>query len=568
MNNGSFILVLHSHLPYVLNSNRMEEEMLLEAVVETYIPLLDLFNRLESENISSKLTLSFSPVLVEQLAHPTFKAKFEEYCEIKAEFARKDQEEFSSKSAHLHWLAQRWEAFYRDTLNRFRTKYNTDLPGEFARFQNLDRIELITCGATHAYLPALSKDTSINAQIKLAVETYKRHFGKTPRGIWLPECGYRPACHWSPPLTHRKGQPASWRKGIEEFLIENRLEFFIVDFHQILNAEPYDLYKSPLKTYLVGNQSLSFHRSMFSSQYRNTDLVMKTNSGNAVTVFARDILLSSQVWEHDTGYPGDGTYLDFHKRHAEGKHRYWKITGSDVDMQYKDFYYPDDVPPKVQEHAGHYKWLISQSLKANYENTGKAAFIMTAFDTELFGHWWFEGTEWLYYVLKWISADPEIQMSTCSEYLDANPATDWVALPESSWGKDFNSSTWINPEVEWTWERIYHAEHEIEGLAQAFADREGDEILSRILKQVIIELLVLQASDWQFMITNWSTRDLAEKRLVERHEDFKRLSQLAWDYGHGRSISSEDWDVLHKAEERNLIFQDVKIDWFRSTRGK
>lgn len=545
MNNfhGSFILVLHSHLPYVLNSNRMEEEMLLEATAETYIPLLDLFNRLESENISTKVTISLSPVLVEQLSQPLFKSQFEEYCELKAEFARKDQEEFSSRDAHLHYLAQRWENFYKSTLNKFQTDYNKDLPNEFARLQNSGQIEIITCGATHAYLPALSKDTSINAQIKLAVEAYKRHFDRKPRGIWLPECGYRPAGQWNPPLTHRKEQPASWRKGIDEFLSENGLEFFPVDFHQILKAGPHDLDKTPLKTYLVGNQS----------------------EEKAVTVFARDILLSSQVWEHDTGYPGDGTYLDFHKRHAEGKHRYWKITGQSVDMQDKDLYYPDDVSPKVQEHAGHYKWLIAQSLNANYENTGEPAFMMVAFDTELFGHWWFEGVDWLYYVLKWIDEDPELQMSTCSEYLDSNPATDWASLPESSWGSNYDSSTWINPEVEWTWERIYHAENEIEWLAQAFAGRKDDEILQRILKQTIIELLILQASDWQFMITNWSTRDLAETRLVERHEDFKTLSQLAWDYGHGRSVSPEDWDVLQKAEERNLIFQYVKLDWFLST---
>jgi len=537
---GSFILVLHSHLPYVLNSNRMEEEMILEATAETYIPLLELFNRLISDNISPKITISLSPVLVEQLASPEFKSKFQEYCKIKAEFAKKDQEDFSSKDAHLHWLAQYWEKFYKDTLDKFNNKYNKDLPEEFGRLQNLGHIEIITCGATHAYLPALSKDTSINAQIELAVQTYKKHFAKSPRGIWLPECGYRPGCWRNPSLTHRKEQSEIWRKGIEEFLIDNNLEFFIVDFHQVLKAEPYDLFKSPLRTYFVGEK----------------------DSENPVTVFARDISLSKQVWQHDIGYPGDGAYLDFHKRHSEGKHRYWKITESRLDMQYKNYYYPDDISPKVQEHAGHYKWLIAQSLKNNYDNTGEAAFIMTAFDTELFGHWWFEGIEWLYYIIKWIDMDPEIKTSTCSEYLDTKSANAWLKLHESSWGKDYDSSTWLNSEVEWTWERISHAEKEIEILAEAFADKKEDEILQRILKQVVIELLILQASDWQFMITNWSTRDLAEKRVVERHEDFKRLTQMAWDYGQGRTVAPEEWDFLNQVENRNLIFQDAKIDWF------
>jgi 1,4-alpha-glucan branching enzyme len=187
---------------------------------------------------------------------------------------------------------------------------------------------------------------------------------------------------------------------------------------------------------------------------------------------------------------------------------------------------------------------------------------MTAFDAELFGHWWFEGPTFLYYVIKWIAADPEIKSVTCSEYLDQNPADIWVHLPESSWGRNYDSSTWINPEVEWTWERIYHAEKEIQYLAKDFASRKNDQTLQRIIKQAIRELFILQASDWQFMITNWSTRDLAEKRVVERHEDFKRLAKMAWDYGHGRNVPEEEWVFLHHCEMRNDVFPEPELDWF------
>ncbi|RKY00064.1 hypothetical protein DRP77_12205 [Candidatus Poribacteria bacterium] len=187
---------------------------------------------------------------------------------------------------------------------------------------------------------------------------------------------------------------------------------------------------------------------------------------------------------------------------------------------------------------------------------------MTAFDAELFGHWWFEGPEWLYYVLKWISFDPEIKTATCSEYMDENPAYNWVYLPESSWGMNYDNSTWMNKEVEWVLERIYHAENEMIELAKAFADN-PDPHLARILRQAMRELFILQASDWEFMITNWNTRNLAEKMVVERHEDFKRLAKMAWDYGSGRWVEESEWGFLTECELREELFMEPEVWWFK-----
>lgn len=538
---GSFVLVLHSHIPYVLHHDPMEEEMILEATAETYIPLLNLLYRLVDEGISPKVTLTVSPVLAEQFANPYFKAKFEEYCMMKADFARRDRREFEGKNEHMRYLAERWERYYAERLRDFKERYGRDLISAFRELQDEGHVELMTSGATHAYFPALSQDTSIQAQVKMAIRCHTHHFSRPPRGIWLPECGYRPACYWSPPLTSYSSQPPYPRKGVEAFLSENDLEFFVVDYYQLMRAWPDDIWKTPLDTYYVSGPQIP---------------------KKPVTLFVRDFQLSFQVWSHDMGYPGDGVYLDFHKRHAEGKLRYWKITHNKLDMALKDLYYPEDAERKLMEHAGHYKWLITESLKANYYNTGQAKLVMTAFDTELFGHWWFEGIEWLYYVLKWVHADPEIKAATCSQYMDENPAFNWVWLPESSWGKNFDNSTWMNKEVEWVWERIYHAEREIQNLAKAFSDRD-DPTLGRILRQTIRELLILQASDWEFMITNWSTRNLAEKRVVERHEDFKRLAGMAWNYGNGMGVSETDWRFLQECELRNEVFIDPEIRWFK-----
>lgn len=539
---GSFVLVLHTHLPLAIKHDRMDEEWLFEAAAETYIPLLNIFNRLVNEGVSPKVTLGISPVVAEQLIHPHFIYEFNEYCRAKIDYAKKDEKEFEPHNAHMAYLARRWQSFYTKTRNYFRSRYNENLVEAFRTLQDGGHVEIMSCAATHPYLPALCADTSIQAQVKMAVKSYRRMFGRAPRGMWLPECGYRPSVWWQDPIPSGQGRAPYKRKGVEEFLSENGIGYFVIDDHQLQRAFPADLPKTAFDTYYLSGAQIP---------------------KRPVTVFTRDTGLSVQVWRHQVGYPGDGVYLDFHKKHADGRLRYWKITGADLDLAYKHLYYPDDaLNQRVPEHAGHYKWLIKESLRANYANTGRAKLAMTAFDTELFGHWWFEGPLWLYHVIKWINQDPEIDMRTCSEYMERDPAYNYVALPESSWGNNYDSSTWINPEVHWVLERVYQAEREIQHLARALAHRRGDAKLQRILSHVVRELLFLQASDWEFMITNWSTRDHAERRVVEHHEDFKRLAKMAWDYGHGREIPASEWDYLSSLEYYREIFPDPEIGWY------
>jgi 1,4-alpha-glucan branching enzyme len=199
----------------------------------------------------------------------------------------------------------------------------------------------------------------------------------------------------------------------------------------------------------------------------------------------------------------------------------------------------------------------------HYQKTGRASLIVTAFDSELFGHWWFEGPTWLYQLIKWIYADPQMGLSTCSEYLSRQSPQHRIYLPESSWGKGYDSTTWINSDVEWVWERLYWAELEMGYLSNDLAQRE-DEPLKRILRQAIRELLILQASDWEFMITNWSTKDYAERRIVEHHSDFSRLAKMAWSYAGGKGMTQQDEQFLEACETRDPIFAEPDPKWYQN----
>ena len=538
---GSFILVLHSHLPYVLRHGAFEEEMLLEAAAECYIPLLRTFERLATEGVSPKVTVGLSPCLVDQLADPYFQRRFREYCLEKAAWAVRDRGEFEHDNAHLAWLARRWEQFYLDTCRTFTETYRDNLPGAFRALQDAGHIELITCAATHAYLPVLYSDATVRAQLRAAVAAHTRHFGRAPRGLWLPECGFRPAYPWRPPFTHLAAEPPRDRTGLDDLIAEQGLRFFVIDGHQLEKSWPPDLAKTPFSTYAT----------------------VHSNGFPPPTVFARDVGLSLQVWRHQVGYPGDGVYLEFHKRHGQGRHRYWKVTDNRLGLDGKDLYYPDDAERfRIPEHAGHYKFLIAQALRRYFLDTGRPGAAVVAFDTELFGHWWFEGPQFLYHVIKWMHQDPELAAVTCSEHLERFPAVNRIGVAESSWGNHFDHSTWVNPEVEWVWERIYHAERELGYLAREFKNGRLDPPLSRILNQAAREAFLLMASDWQFMITNWSTRDHAEHRAHEHHADFERLARMAWDYGAGRAVAQDDWTFLADAEQRDRLLEDLDISFF------
>jgi len=230
---GSFVLVLHSHIPYVLHHDPMEEEMLFEAVAETYIPLLRCFERLAAEGIPPRVTVSFSPALADQLADPYFKRRFRQYCLEKAAWAVRDRSEFAARQPHMEWLALRWEQFYTGIYRDFTETRGEDLLAGYRRLQDAGHIELMTCAATHAYLPIIGSDQTIRAQVRAAVAAHTRHFGRRPRGFWLPECGYRPGYWWKPPFTSRAADPPQPRAGIDDLLAESGLEYFVIDGHQL-----------------------------------------------------------------------------------------------------------------------------------------------------------------------------------------------------------------------------------------------------------------------------------------------------------------------------------------------
>src|SRR6266404_2342844 len=243
---GYVTFVLHAHLPYVVNHGTWPhgQDWLHEAAAETYLPLLRVFGELEERRAPLKCNLNLSPILLEQMAHPKFKSGFAEYLEQKIAAARKDKQQFDTKGEpHYAHLAQFWLDFYEQARRQFEA-LDGNLIAAFKRFYDSGSIEIITCGATHGYFALLGTDASIRAQVRLGVQTHERFFGRKPKGIWLPECAYRPAGEWKFPVPVEGTHGSFRRAGVEQLVGEHGLRFFFVDTHLVranVRFTPYEL---------------------------------------------------------------------------------------------------------------------------------------------------------------------------------------------------------------------------------------------------------------------------------------------------------------------------------------
>lgn len=521
---GYFSLVLHAHLPYVRHPEHetfLEENWLYEAITETYLPLLQILEGWVHDGIRARLTLTLSPTLCSMLLDPLLQDRYVRYLNGLIELAEKETHR-THWDARLNPLAH----FYHDRFRRLHETYfahERNLVEAFRAFQELERLEIITSAATHAVLPLLqSHPPSLRAQILTARDHYRNCFGRDPRGIWLPECAYI--------------------DGVDRHLQEAQIRWFITDTHGVLYARPRPRY------------------GVFAP--------ILTPAG--VAAFGRDVESAKQVWSKQEGYPGDVHYRDFYRdigydldldylrdylpaspqRSFTGL-KYFAITGPGSE---KTVYDPAGARQMAEEHAGHFLSAREKQLQHLAGLMDRPPILLAPYDAELFGHWWYEGPEFLDFFFRQAAARGEgLVLVTPDEYLREHP-THQVAQPSpSSWGEEGYWKVWLNETNEWIYPHLNVAQERMTELARRFPQAAG--LTARALKQAARELLLAQSSDWPFILRTGTSPEYARKRIKEHLLCFRDLyDQII------RNQVAEEW--LRRIEWLDNVFPDVDFRYW------
>ena len=541
-----FVLALHSHLPYVLHHGRWPHgsDWLTEAAVDTYLPLLDTLRGLADDRVAAPVTIGFTPVLANQLASPAFADELEAF--LAQRLAACDDAPASlaaTADAHLLPLVGYW----RDRLTRLRDLFRAisgDLVGAFRALEEAGRLEIIGSAATHGFLPLLARDESIRFQLHLGVAEHRRLFGRAPRGCWLPECAYRPRGPWDP----WPGAPrAPLRRGIDEHLADAGFRYFFVDAHLAAAGSPLGIYGS-LATGPDAEAEASVPPGARRSPYRAYGVL---SAGRArIAAYVRDPRASSQVWSRHEGYPGDPWYLEFHKMRWPGGLKLWRVTGGDVDLGAKDRYEPAAAAERVRSHAHHFAGLLDAITEGQPRN--RDGVIVAPFDTELFGHWWFEGPEFLGAAYRALAADRRVRPATGSAHLDAHPPRTGVRMPAGSWGANGDFSMWLSERTAWTWLRLWPLE---EAFWDAVPAALADPAAHQVLAQAARSLLLAQSSDWQFIISTGAVVDYAERRFSGHCDDLASLMPALTDRTSARLAEADA--LATRLARRDDLFPEI-----------
>jgi len=513
-----FILALHSHLPWVLHHGRWPHgsDWLCEAALDTYLPLLSALQGLEMERVEAPVTLGVTPVLASQLAHRSFALEMEAFFRQRLEAC--DAAPASLAKTHDEALVP-LAGFWRQRFESLRGLFDSvdgDLVRAFRALEERGRIEIISSAATHGFLPLLGRDESIRLQLLTGRLTHQRLFGRPPTGCWLPECAFRPGGPWAPPGA----APARLRRGTDEMLREAGYRYFFVDSH-LAHAG----------TFLARYQEITIGAERFDAERHGSDselvtgvertpyraYAMPAGPGEALlAALVRDPKCSMQVWSRRQGYPGDQWYLEFHKIRWPGGLKLWRVTGADLDLGLKVQYEPAAARGRAREHAGHFASILHATARS--ERRGRV--IVAPFDTELFGHWWFEGVDFIADLFRALHGG-QVHPVTTREHVAARPPRTTIRLAEGSWGANGDFSMWMNDQTAWTWRRMWPLEDAFWAVAREAL--RGGERQRAVLAQAARELLLAQASDWQFIISTGVAADYAERRFSLHCDDAEAL---------------------------------------------
>ncbi len=496
MPKGYLAFVLHAHLPYVHHPEYptfLEERWFFEALTETYIPLIKYFRQLTEEGVKFRVTLSISPSLLAMMEHPGLQQRYLAHLDKLIELSEKEQAR-NQHDGHFHYLAGFYRQLFEETRHIFHDQYQNRLSLAFKQLHQAGNVELITTAATHGLLPLLApRPRAVVAQIETGLAYFEQVFGFRPQGMWLPECGYYP--------------------GLDDILSAAGVRYFFTESHGLDHA-----------------RTTPFH---------GVHGALYTPSG--VAAFGRDQGSTKQVWSAREGFPGHPDYREFYRDighdldhdyiqpYIAGEVRcdtgikYFRITGPTA---WKEGYDPEIARRRAAEHAE--AFLRQRMAHVEYLDATQEIppIVIAPFDAELFGHWWFEGPQWLDFVIRKAIYDQDsLELMSPADYLDRHPVHQSGQPCSSTWGHKGYFEGWLNPATDWIYPQLDSCAQRMEALAARHGKGRISALNQRALRLCMNELLLAQSSDWPFIINNGTSTEYATRRVKDHVARFHYLAR-------------------------------------------
>ncbi len=490
---GVLSIILHTHLPFVRHPEAddfLEERWLFEAITETYLPLLERFGRLVNDNVPFRIPMSFTPPLLAMLSDFFLQSRYVRHLDKLIELAGKEVWR-TRWQPPFHRLAQLYQHRLIAARRLFVDVYRQNLVQPFRQLAEAGVLEPIACAATHGFLPLMDvQPEAVRAQIRVGVQAFRHAFGFGPVGMWLPECGYHP--------------------GHDAWLKEQGIRYFLTDAHGVLFGSPRPKYGVYAPVYCP----------------------------SGVAAFGRDLESSKSVWSAEEGYPGDFDYREFYRDigfdlefdyirpyiNPDGTRvhtgmKYYRITGRTND---KEPYDADRALEKAAVHAGNFVFNRSKQIEHLRGLMDRPPIVVSPYDTELYGHWWFEGPDWLEMVIRKIHFDQTVfRLASPSDYLGQFPTNQVVQPSMSSWGYQGYNEVWLNANNDWIYRHLHKMVERMVGLANRHPQAAG--LKHRALNQLARELLLAQSSDWAFIMKTQTHTGYAVRRMSDHLGRFTQL---------------------------------------------
>src|SRR5437588_1431176 len=539
MGNGHLALVLHAHLPFVRHPEHehfLEEDWFFEAITETYIPLLQMMQRLANDNVRFALTMWLTPTLCAMLQDDLLRERYVRHLDFLIDLAARERKR-NRNQPELANLGEFYFELFSASRRFFVDEWKCDLLAAFRQLSDAGPLEIIACAATHGLLPLIQQQSreAARAQILIGRDAHVDLFEAGPSGFWLPECAYAP--------------------GLDSILREANIRWFVLDAHGLLFGTPQP------------------QRAIYAPCY--------TPAGPAV--FARDRDSSRQVWSAEEGYPGDPAYREFYRdvgfdlplEHlgpvARGVRKfsgvkYHRITGRTKE---KELYDRAEAEKAADAHAMHFleqRRAQFRQLASEYVDP----IVVVPFDAELFGHWWFEGPRFLELFIRKAAFDQkDFCLTSPSDYLTGHPTQQTVEPAASSWGDKGHLEVWIDQNNSWIYPHLHAAAQRMTKLAREHADRVPsalenlnaisiqvrESLNERVMKQLARELLLAQSSDWAFLMRTGTAREYATKRTLDHLARFNKL--------HEQFVSGQlDEKFLADCEWRDNLFPNLNWRYY------